>query len=381
MRKQKVIAIDESGVEVPGKLVADVKTHWKALTAIRVNARRGRKGYQPLQVISLASEEEVEGLDLPGQDVSPISVARDAYAVAQTEAEDSGGGFFKFQGLAEDTEAGGAVVLFERSLKVEVDTEGAAEEVHEDPTASILSACAATVDRFGSLVSRAVEMNLRTQEQTAAQLAKIREQVFEQAQAMRGMDETRLKSQRDMLEHEAQLARTAALAESLSAGVSMLVPQLAQVLADRASKAPPEPPAATETAPEPDRAPTPCAESGALARVLGRLSSDAKDAFLAQFDEVQREIIRLAADCSSQVQFDGLVADLFRAADVEQMPDALATAKRWLSKLPPEAQSILVPQMMGVSARLQWPLSTPPRSNPEPEATDAQAREEPAGEP
>ena len=359
VRKRKVIALDETGVEVPAKLVSDIKAAWATLSSVRVNARRGRKGYQPLQVVALERSEELEGLGISGAEETPISVARDAYAIAQAEAEDTGGGFFRFQGLADDPDAGGAVVLFERSLKVEVDAEGEAEEVHDDPTASILAACAASVDRFGTLVARAVEMNLRTQEQTAGQLADLRAQIFEQAHAMRGMDETRLRAQRDALEHEASLARTAALAESLSAGVSMLVPQLAQVLADRAQPAPP-PPEENPPAPGPQGPVARCSEAGALFRCLERLEPGVRESFLAQFSAEQREIIQQAQSCAHQTEFDGLVSELFVLSGATEREDALPLAQRWVELLPPEARIILAPQMLSVSNRLRWPLEAAP---------------------
>lgn len=376
--KRKVISIDEDGVEVPGRLVALVKAHWSGLTGIRISARKGRKGYVPLKVVSFDDAAQLDEIGAEGPEVTPISAARDAYQVAQAEAEDSGGGFFRFQGLAQDEDAGGAVVAFEKAFKVEVDVAGEADEVaEENPTAAILTACASTVERFGALVGRAVEMNLKTQEQTADQLSDLRAQVFEQAKQMRGLDESRLIAQKNILEHEATVARNAELAEKLGAGVAMLAPQLAALLADRVQ---PRPFASTEPAPQapPGDAPSsppasPCAEAAALSRVIERLDEGQRESFLGQFEGRGLEIIAQAETATTQTEFDACVAELFLGAGVTKQQDAAAKAQSWVSVLPPEAQAILVPALMGVGTRLSWPLTaaqqgdtTSPESEQEP---------------
>lgn len=380
-RKRKVISIDEDGVEVPGRLVALVKAHWAGLTGIRVSARKGRKGYVPVKVVSFDDASQLDELGAEGPEVTPISAARDAYQVAQAEAEDSGGGFFRFQGLAEDEDAGGAVVAFEKAFKVEVDVAGEADEVaEENPTAAILTACASTVERFGALVGRAVEMNLKTQEQTAGQLSELRAQVFEQAKQMRGLDESRLVAQKNILEHEATMARNAELAEKLGNGFAMLAPQLAAVLADRVrpQPAPPPstPPPASSEAPQSAPPPPPCSEAAALARVIERLTDAQREAFLGQFEGRGLEVVAQAETATTQTEFDACVAELFLASGVTEQADAVPRAQAWVSALPPEAQAILVPALMGCGTRLSWPLTASPVGD----AASSQGEQEPSRE-
>jgi len=143
----EILHVGPEGEEIPARLVADLKTHWDEIETVRI--KRRSKVLATVPVIVAPSVEGIEASTL-------MDVAAQAYAHATEHAESDGDGLFTFEGLGRVEDEHVVQIIFRRSLRVVVDQDGEPTSEESDPTARVIEVCAATVEKFGGLATRAI---------------------------------------------------------------------------------------------------------------------------------------------------------------------------------------------------------------------------------
>ena len=351
-RKQKkrppeVIHVGPEGEEIPARLMSDLKGAWSDLETVRVKRRS-----KVLATVPVISEPTVEGI----QPSTILEIAAQAYAHATEHAEGEGDGLYTFEGLGR-LEDDLVTIVFRRSLRITIDSEGETGSEDSDPTTRIIEASALTVEKFGALATRAVADQISQHDSYMEGLKVLRQQLIEQAKIMRDLDSKALHRDELAMDHAQSMAKIEGMTKAFESALMTMAPQLATLLAGKASQegvkgdgGPPPPPEDKVTQ-------QPCQEAAQLQRILERMG-EKMEAFREQFRDDRWAHVEVAMGAKTTHEFDSGIRHLFLSHGITEKSEAVAEGTKWFEVVPEDARVMALPVLLQCSQRLKWPLKS-----------------------
>jgi len=333
-------------------------------TEYTVKRKRGRRWVSVGEPVMALREEEAMLAEVAWNpsDHTAESYAAQLYDMARDDAVSEGEGHYQFAGVhAIDDRTGEEV--FCMTLHVETDELGeasAAPASSFEGGAAGLERAIGCVERLATLLERSHRSQVVAGEKQFDQIESLRSQLQLHYAERSEIEETKAEITAEVMKYSAQAKRMEALGETLQGIVQQFGPAILsswQAKSQRANGSPQSDPGPTKDTDEKVGEPvTLCHDAGVVDRILSRLDQGAFLNFRQAFTDAQWKHWE-AARCASQASdFDREFVRLLIACNVRTREEASEVVTAWGKALPVEEIGNMAPVLMGLSARVSFPL-------------------------